>query len=247
MDPDYSQLYPQLFAQHWWWRSRETVILTELERLQPGGRWGTILDVGCGEGLFFETLSHLGEVEGVERGGPYPGSDTDSKWRIHRAAFEDHFDPGKRYNLILMLDVLEHIDDPVQSLRRAEELLEPGGTLLITVPAYRLLWTYHDDLNHHQTRFTRTSLRAVTDQTGLDICQMRYFFHWIFPVRILIRLYETLSGTNLGPPRIPAPWINKMLINGSRLEHHLLRPVRIPFGSSLLAVATRPLSNGLDS
>lgn len=237
MDTDYAQLYPRLFAQHWWWRSRETVILAELERLKPDAQWGTILDVGCGEGLFFETLSQFGEVEGVERGGPFPGDRNDPRWRIHRVAFEDQFDPGRRYDLILMLDVLEHIDDPVQSIRKAEELLERDGILFITVPAYRLLWTYHDDLNHHRTRFTRRSLRAVMEHSGLEIRQMRYFFHWIFPVRILIRLYETLSRRNLGPPRIPAAWINNVLIHGSRLEYRLLRGLGIPFGSSLMMVA----------
>ena len=238
MDVDYAAIYPRLFAGHWWWRSRETVILDELERLQPDGDWGTILDVGCGEGLFFETLSRFGEVEGVERGGPFPRSAAEPRWKIHRQAFEDSaFDPGRRYRLILMLDVLEHIDDPVRSLRKAEALLQPDGTLLVTVPAYRLLWTYHDDLNDHRTRFTRTSLKAVVDPTGLEIRHMRYFFHWIFPVRILIRLYETLSGRNLGPPRIPAPRINRWLIGFSRLEHKLLRRLRIPFGSSLLMVA----------
>jgi 2-polyprenyl-3-methyl-5-hydroxy-6-metoxy-1,4-benzoquinol methylase len=87
MDVDYAQIYPQLFARHWWWRSRETVILDELQRLAPDSRWGTILDVGCGEGLFFETLSQFGEVEGVERGGPFPGEATESRWPIHRVAF----------------------------------------------------------------------------------------------------------------------------------------------------------------
>jgi hypothetical protein len=146
-----------------------------------------------------------------------------------------------------MLDVLEHIDEPVESLRKAEALLEPDGVLFVTVPAYRLLWTYHDDLNHHRTRFTRRSLRAVVDQTGLEIRHMRYFFHWIFPVRLLIRVYETVLRRNLGPPRIPSPWINRWLIAGSRLEHRLLRPLRLPFGSSLLMVAghkSSPSSGG---
>ena len=98
------------------------------------------------------------------------------------------------------------------------------------------------------TRFTRSSLRRVVDQTGLEIQLMRYFFHWIFPVRVLIRLYENLSRKNMGPPRIPAPWINRLLIQGSKIEHRMLRPLRIPFGSSLLMVAghgsSRPRSGG---
>ena len=66
MDPEYGALYRELYERHWWWRAREAVILDELSRLRPAGDWGRILDVGCGDGLFFPRLSELGEVVGVE-------------------------------------------------------------------------------------------------------------------------------------------------------------------------------------
>ena len=66
MDLDYGKQYRLLFERHWWWRAREVVILDELHRLKPDGSWGNILDVGCGDGLFFPRLAELGEVEGVE-------------------------------------------------------------------------------------------------------------------------------------------------------------------------------------
>lgn len=68
---------------------------------------------------------------------------------------------GKDYSLILMLDVLEHLEDPVGALQHAVDLLTPEGTLLITVPAFMALWTNHDVLNHHLTRYTKRSFSNV--------------------------------------------------------------------------------------
>lgn len=239
MDQDYAALYPTLFAQHWWWRSRESVILAELQRLRPDSRWGTILDVGCGDGLFFPVLSTMGDVEGVEPGGIGIDTPAESKGKIHRAHFDAEFDPGRQFDLILMLDVLEHLDQPAQAMITVERLLKPEGTLFLTVPAYRLLWTYHDELNHHHTRFTQQTLREVTAASNLEVQRTHYFFHWIFPIRIAIRVFETVARSKSGPPRIPSPWINKAIIEGSKLEYRLLRKLRIPFGSSLLMVAQK--------
>ena len=240
MDIDYAELYPRLFAHHWWWRARETVILAELARLRPDGEWGNILDVGCGDGLFLPTLSKMGHVEGVEPYGAESVSATDTDITIHRVPFDSRFDPGKRFDLILMLDVLEHFDQPAQALQAVERLLEPGGTLFITVPAYKLLWTHHDVLNHHHTRYTRRTLEREIAHTDLQVTHRRYFFHWIFPVRILLRLLEIATGSNTGPPRIPSPWINRTIIGVSRFEYRLLHRLQIPFGSSLLAVTVKP-------
>ena len=66
MDTQYALNYRELYENHWWWRAREHLILAALRRLRPQGNWGSILDVGCGEGLFFDRLRKFGEVEGIE-------------------------------------------------------------------------------------------------------------------------------------------------------------------------------------
>src|SRR5436190_189838 len=66
VDATYAQEYRELYERHWWWRARERFILDELARLRPAAGWGAILDVGCGDALFFDALSRFGDVEGVE-------------------------------------------------------------------------------------------------------------------------------------------------------------------------------------
>ncbi len=79
------------------------------------------------------------------------------------------FRPGKRYSLITMLDVLEHLERPIGALRHALELLTPDGLMVITVPALMALWTNHDVMNHHLTRYTKRSFRQVAHRAGFDI------------------------------------------------------------------------------
>lgn len=236
MDPEYGQLYRDLYERHWWWRSREKLILDELRRARPSGKWPSILDVGCGDGLFFSELSKCGEVEGVEPEAKLVSREFEHS--IHTVPFDDRFQPGKRYDLILMLDVLEHLEDPVAALKSAERLLEPGGTLLLTVPAFMVLFTLHDEINHHRTRYTKRTLSEQIAKTNLSIVDARYFFHWLFPVKLGVRMIQAVTRPSPSPPGVPPQWLNRCLTSISRIEDRVLRPLRLPFGGSLLVLAT---------
>ncbi len=119
LDPDYGRHYRELYEKHWWWRAREVILLEELHRLFPDSRPLSILDVGCGDGLFFEPLRQFGNVEGIESETALVDPRGPNRRRITVAPFDASFKPGKQYDLILMLDVLEHLDSPEQALRHA--------------------------------------------------------------------------------------------------------------------------------
>ena len=235
MQTHYAQAYQQLYEQHWWWRARERFVLSALQRhrVLPGGR---ILDVGCGNGLFFGQLAHYGAVEGIESDASLISDAQRSDGTIHVGRFDANFQPGYTYQLILMLDVLEHLQDPLGALRHALQLLESNGTLLITVPAYPLLWTQHDVLNRHYTRFRRRPFRQLAQQAEMRLDECRYFYHWLFPTKLTVRLAERLRRGQPQPPRLPARPINQLCYAISRCEQQLCRRLPLPFGSSLLAV-----------
>ena len=239
MDADYALNYRELYENHWWWRARERFILSTIEELRPQGNWGPILDVGCGEGLFFDRLSKFGEVEGVETNPSLVRKDNRWKHRIQVSAFDATFQTNNQYSLILMLDVLEHFPNPTVCLRRSEELLDSTGSLLITVPAFSCLWTTHDDLNHHVSRFTKKSLAELISGTGLRIHAFRYFFHWMFPVKMLVHYKEMCFRTDPVIPKVPARNVNALLYRLSILEQMVFSTVSLPFGNSLLAVCTK--------
>jgi 2-polyprenyl-3-methyl-5-hydroxy-6-metoxy-1,4-benzoquinol methylase len=242
MDSGYGARYADLFQRHWWWRARERAILDALRRHQPRDGWRNVLDVGCGDGLFFSQLEKLPGVqliEGVESEPTLVSSDTPYRARIHVEPFDSTFDLGRRYSLILMLDVLEHLSDPSAALRHATSLLEPHGVLLATVPSMMSLWTRHDDLNHHYVRYNKASLVSLMTRAGLHLDECRYFFHWMVAAKIATRLGEVLIPGKPVPPSVPPTVINNALYALSRLEQNSLAHLRLPFGSSLLSVGRR--------
>jgi len=236
MKPEYARRYRELYRAHWWWRARERVLLDVIRELTPKGVRHSILDVGCGDGLFFGALAPFGDVEGVEPDLTVLGERA-VDGRIHVSPFDDRFEPGRRYSLILLLDVLEHLRDPAAALRRARELLEPQGRIVITVPAFRWLWSGHDVINEHLTRYTRASLGALADSADLELRSSRYFFHWTVPVKLALGGVERIRRMPGRPPAVPPAWLNRLLYAVSRGEERLLAPLNLPLGTSLLAIA----------
>ena len=237
MDRRYADKYRALYERHWWWRSREDEILWHLRRIRLHGSPPRILDVGCGDGLFFPQLERFGEVEGIENDGAVIAPTVERARRIHVRPFDASFAPGRRYDLITMLDVLEHFPDRVATLRRALELLAPDGTLLITLPAFQSLWTAHDEFNQHYVRYTRRSFLADADQAGVRVDEMRYFFLWPAAVKLLVRLKEGLLGGAPEPAEVPPAPINALLYASCRIENRVGRVVPFPVGSSLIVRA----------
>lgn len=240
MYSEYGSAYRNLFLNHWWWRAREEAIvgvLRERFRPRPGAR---ILDVGCGDGLFFDRLREFGEAEGIEPAEYLVDPLGPHRSRITIAPFDESFQPRRRYDLILMLDVLEHLDAPVQALRHAISLLEPHGLLLITVPAFNLIWTNHDRINQHRTRYTKASFRRIAEDAGIQILLARYLFFWLFPVKLAARAKESLLRAAPQVPQVPARAINRFLFLLSRGEEKLSHVLPLPLGSSLLVMGSIP-------
>jgi len=246
MQSDYALRYRVLYQRHWWWRARERWILRALSRWRPPGGWPSVLDVGCGDGLFFDQLVALGaNVEGVERDASLVSPDGAHRQKITIAPFDERFQPGKRYSLILLLDVLEHMEDPVAALQHAVNLLEADGRVIATVPAFMILWTSHDVINRHFTRYTRRTFDELAQSAGLQVDVARYFFHWTFPVKLAAHFAQRASTQKVVVPAVPSRWLNGSLHALSVFEQCTLGRLRLPFGSSLLIVGQR--ASPLDS
>lgn len=245
MQRDYGVQYARLYHEHWWWRAREAILITTLRGLDlPPGL--DILDVGCGDALSFPALSAFGSVRGIEvdeglldPAGPF-------RARISTRPLGDpiYADPSWRFDLITALDVVEHIADDRAAAAALVDLLRPGGVLLITVPAFGLLWDHHDVINQHHRRYTTGQVRRLLRGTGLELLQLRYVFRGLFVPKLLVKLLNT---GRKGPERvvqhnIPAPWINRAAQRFCLWEDRLLRRMLIPFGTSVLAAARKPRS-----
>ena len=173
-DSDYARDYATLYRQHWW-RRRERIVLRNIESLrlpQPA----RILDFGCGDGLLLPALEKYGEVRGLEADRSLVSRDNPFRDRIDTHLLEDSPLRSEKFDLITALDVLEHIEQDQEVLRELLSMLEPGGRLLITVPASMLLWDRHDEINHHCRRYSKSTLLKLVPPRA-SVRKVRYLFH----------------------------------------------------------------------
>lgn len=241
MNPEYAQNYARLYHHHWWWRSREAFLVSELRRLFPRdsnaalqGCQRRILDVGCGDGLFFSRLREFGQPEGVEADASLI-TEAGSRWGPIHVGHLATYQPEHRFDVIIAADVMEHVDDDTDFLVRLSGLLAEGGGILVTVPAFPQLWTQHDEWNLHRRRYTRGSLAAVAKSAGLRVIDDKYFFSWLVIPKLIVRWLERgQTGLHRRPdiPPIPLNFLAEVLSRGEQL---LASVVPAPAGTSLYA------------
>jgi 2-polyprenyl-3-methyl-5-hydroxy-6-metoxy-1,4-benzoquinol methylase len=238
MDEEYSTSYARLYREHWWWRVREEILLGKIRRILGSRTTGArILDVGCGAGLFFDALERFGHVEGIESDARAVGQAGRWRSRIHIGQLDETFQPSGSYDLILLLDVVEHVDRPAELLGRAARLLGPTGRMMITVPAFNWLWTSHDELNHHVGRYTAKEIRELMNGAGLTAIETGYLFQSLVLPKLLVRAKEALTVRAARVPRVPFRAANVALQAWYRSEYLLAGG--LPFGSSVLAIGQR--------
>jgi SAM-dependent methyltransferase len=240
MLPAYSENYRRLWTEHWWWQARRRFLDRWIAALAARRPPSNILDVGCGDGLYFDTLSRHGEPWGVESAPVLV--DPTGRWtpRIRIESFDASYRDERRYGLVLMLDSLEHIEDDTAAAARAFALLEPGGFLFLSVPALPSLWSVHDEVNRHFRRYTRESLRAVLTPAGFAVERIGYYFGWpvlpLYARKLASRAKGVADYAVSPPPRA----VNALLYAASAAEQALAGLNGTPLGSSLFAVARRP-------
>jgi len=244
MKQEYAANYRMLFERHWWWRTRERFLLKRIPKFCPEGGFGSILDIGCGDGLFFASLAQFGDPEGIEIDKSIVSHELTESGRIYIGSLDESFDRGQRYGLILLLDVLEHLPNPKQTMATARSLLEPGGRIIVTVPAFRLLWTSHDDFNQHLTRYRMEELRELAEEVGLVTLTADYFFVGLAPLKLIVRCLESIGRSTQKPTSLPPTWLNTLMLGLCTLEDMVLGRLSPPFGSSIFAVFSDP---GVDS
>jgi SAM-dependent methyltransferase len=195
--------------------------------------------VGCGDGLFFDRLAEFGEVEGVEPDKQLVNPESPHHGRIRTVPFDTDFQPSGSYSLVLMLDVLEHLDNPGDALRHAHSLLAQGGALLVTVPAFQILWTQHDVVNQHRVRYRRGTLRPLLRQAQFRILEERYWYQWTCLAKLAVRLIESVFPHPPSIAKVPPEAVNHALHWISRFEQHTLGRIGMPFGSSLMVYCVK--------
>jgi len=242
MQPVLYQQMREIEDRHWWFQGRRQIVSAVLSSLKRPAD-AKVLDLGCGTGGNLEMLLDFGSVTGVEM-------DTEAAALasqrgiapVSQGSLPDElplFDAG--FDLVTMLDVLEHIEQEDASLSAVKQLLEPGGHLLLTVPAFEFLWGPHDESHHHKRRYRARSLRTALEAAGFRVIRLSYYNTWLFPPVALLRLLRKImpAGDAELEATMPPGWLNRCLKTLFASERFVLTRAHFPFGVSLLAVAQK--------
>lgn len=242
MEPDLYDFFYRTEDAHWWFRARRAVVGSILERLYPQGGL-EIADVGCGTGGMAPLLARFGRVTGVDES--VQAREYCARRGLPRVLeFHEWERAGGHYDLVTAFDVVEHVEDDVNFLRRIRARLRPGGRLLVTVPAHPFLWGPFDEMNHHRRRYLRRGLNRSLGFAGFEVERSTYYNLLLFPPMAAVRLTEKMFRPAFDPAN-PRPmmerWFrigrwNRALEAVMSAERHWLARRNLVLGSSLLAV-----------
>jgi len=196
--------------------------------------------VGCGTGHNLPMLGAFGHVDAIEI------DEAAREIASHRLGHPVMNAPlpelsgvgSGNYDLIAILDVLEHIEADREALVSLASKLRPGGRILITVPAHPWMWSAHDVVNHHHRRYTRRTLRAVVAEAELKLEMMSWFNSLLFPLAAAARLAGRITGKEDSDDKLPPAPINSLFEAVFGLERYAIGRVPFPPGVSLAAIVS---------
>jgi len=232
-----------LESTHWWFRGRRYLLRSLVRRL--GLHNALMLDAGCGTGFAGRELSPAGRVVSLDSTEAALG--TDFRGTACIANIEDTPFPAETFDLIVAMDLLEHLADDQPALREMYRICKPGGFLFVTVPAFPTLFSSHDKALGHFRRYSTSSLKESVGGAGFAIERLSYTVTSVFPLAAAYRMLRRKkasadsTATDLFPVPEPLNWALSLIM---RMESWLGWRIRLFFGLTAFALAMKPRSEG---
>jgi SAM-dependent methyltransferase len=224
-------LIAELEGSHFWFAGRRALVRRLLDR-HVGGRVASALDVGCGTGAFLPILEQYADrVVGLDPLGA--GDSRILAGEAERLPFE-----AASFDLAVALDVLEHVDDGA-AVGELARVVRPGGRVVVTVPAFPILWSARDALAAHRRRYRRAPFVKLFESNGLAVLETAYYQFLLFPLVLASRAAGRLQPRTAQLEEQPRPRVNGVLRRVSELEVRMGSRIPWPWGSTLAVAARR--------
>lgn len=218
---------------HWYYAAKFDLLSSTVRAFDAR----RVVDVGAGSGVFARLLLEHTDCDEATCVDPAYERDRDEtvngKVLRFRRAFED-----RDFDLILLMDVLEHVDDDVALLGGVAASARPGTPVFITVPAFAFLWSAHDVFLEHRRRYTAKMLESTMKRSKLTVDRIRYFYAAILPLvvvaRLLTRERDPSKGSDLRPTPAIVGWLLKTVL---KIERVAIFPVNRLAGLSVVGIS----------
>ncbi len=247
MDPTAYDVVHEVEESHWFFVGRRRILSRLLDESLGELDSPQILDIGCGTGATMGFLERYGQVTGIDVSAKairYCQAQDRSRLCLADGASLPFAD--RSFDLVTALDLLEHLPQEARGLQDMWRVLKTGGRMILFVPAFMFLWSDFDRFSGHHRRYTRRELRRRVEEAGFDVVKISYFNTLLFPVIWAVRAAENMVG-GWGPVRsdldLPSGVFNGLLARIFSLEACLIDRGSMPFGVSLLCVASKQASD----
>ena len=223
---------------HWWFRSKATFVSLLIRRFAPTDGW--LVDIGAGAGGVTAVLGWAPDRSMALERNTQLVRETKRRHAVQAVAGDAADLPlaDATANVVCLLDVIEHLSDPVSAISEAARILTNDGRLIVNVPAHPRLWSSADEVLGHARRYTKRSLREELERGGCKIIWTSHVFSWLVLPVWLRRRTRPSEEPQLGLD-VASPLIDRLSMVLTRLEWIIVSHVSLSFGTSLLCIARR--------
>lgn len=226
---------------HWWYRVRRKIVRGLIKKYSHPAQAPKILDVGCGTGQLLKELNDFGECYGIDvskEAVEFCKKRHLENIKIGNATQIPYED--EKFDIVLALDVLEHIQDDKLAVREIKRVLRTGGKFVVFVPAFQFLWGKTDEINHHFRRYRMPGLVQELEGEGLHIIRKSYFNTALFfPVAIMRFFINKFNIPIRSENEIGGKVLNAILFFIFNIESWFLRFFNFPYGVSIMIVCQK--------
>lgn len=228
------ETYPPGIERHFWNHARNRIILRTLRAAAGASPFRNVLEIGCGRGVVVRYLRDHGvPCRGVELSRAAVDPDLTDLIETGRDCFTLPDAVRHAVECVLLLDVIEHLPDPVAFLAAVRLAFPAARAVVVTVPARRELWSNYDEYYGHFRRYTVASLRGEVAAAGFSALRCGYLFHALYPVMFLL---ARIAGTRTTVQRTPRHLGLHRLLAHVLVADSLVVPSGV-VGTSVLCVA----------
>lgn len=220
MDLKEEQVLGDDIERHWYYRAKARLLAASISRV------GTVLDVGAGSGFFSRWLLRHGLAEKAICIDPYYENERDEEEAGRPLLFRRSIEVCQA-DLILMMDVLEHVEDDAGLLRRYLAHLRGDGRCFITLPAFSFLWSSHDVFLDHKRRYTLPQAERLARSAGFRDVRGHYYYGAVFPFAAGARLMRRGRTAQASDLQMHSPPVNAVLSGLCQAEESFMRWNRI--------------------
>jgi len=197
---------------HWYYVSKYNVMRRQIMGMELPEH-PALADFGCGAGLFLSMIAKDGLLPSADLFGVDTAYSSEQTLPESGVMVGPSFPAGREFDVILLMDVLEHIEDAAGALQLAAKHCKPGGYLFVTLPALMALWSRHDEFLGHYHRYSLEDFRSLARQdASLEVEKLFYYFASILPVAAPVRWAKRLAGSGRSSDmRRASPAADKLL------------------------------------